>query len=37
MLAPKGAEFEMDFAKFMVQISNLEVRIIFFCLHLSVV
>ncbi|XP_027145030.1 dynein heavy chain 8, axonemal isoform X2 [Larimichthys crocea] len=30
MLAPKGAEFEMDFAKFMVQISNLENQLVAF-------
>ena len=29
VLAPRTAEFEMDFAKFMVQISNIEVCIIF--------
>ncbi len=33
MLAPKTAEFETDFAKFMAQITHIEVYTIFFCLQ----
>lgn len=33
MLAPRTVEFEMDFAKFMAQISHIEVCIMSFCLQ----